>query len=111
MMSDQVTWLAALFCLIVVAALLLWLPLVRSGALVEVNYNEGWNFYRQRIAGGGTPLYGAPPDFVNTNYPPFSFHFIGWLGKLAGVNLSCNDSTTCRKRRRLSRRAGMPAPR
>jgi len=56
-------------------------PLRRISSDAEVNFNEGWNAYRQDFARQGVPLYGARPDALTgyTNYPPVSFHLIGLL--------------------------------
>lgn len=65
---------------------LLSLPVKRIVADVQVNYNEGWNAYRQQMTIAGQPLYGAPPGRLTgeTGYPPISFHLVGWLGRIAG---------------------------
>ena len=61
--------------------LLFQYPLRRINSDSEINFNEGWNAYRQAFAREGTPLYGAPPDLStgSTNYPPVSFHLVGLL--------------------------------
>ena len=78
--------IVALMTIVLVA--LLWLPLKRALADVEVNYNEGWNTYRQEMAANGTPLYGLPPGHLTgeTGYPPLSFHLVGLLRK---VGIDC----------------------
>jgi hypothetical protein len=57
-----------------------WFPLLTIRALPSVNYNEGWNAYRQWMTVEGQPLYGNHPAFWTTNYPFLSFHIIGRLG-------------------------------
>ena len=66
---------------------LLSLPVKRITADVQVNYNEGWNAYRQQMTIAGQPLYGAPPARFTgeTGYPPISFHLVGWLGRMGGA--------------------------
>src|SRR6266851_10098526 len=61
---------------------LIWFPLRRTFANVEINYNEGWNAYRAAMVASGIPLYGTPPQGFGTAtaYPPLSFHLIGLLG-------------------------------
>ena len=56
-------------------------PLRRIDSDSEVNFNEGWNAYRQAFAQQGLALYGQPPDFStgSTNYPFVSFHVIALL--------------------------------
>lgn len=68
--------------LALLAVLLALYPLIRAFYDFEIDYNEGWNGYLQLRAGAGLPLYsGYPATFAN-NYPPLSFHLIGWLGGL-----------------------------
>lgn len=57
-----------------------WFPLFSINALPSVNYNEGWNAYRQWMTLNGQPLYGSHPVLWTTNYPFLSFHIIGLLG-------------------------------
>ncbi len=57
-----------------------WFPLASIDALPSVNYNEGWNAYRQWMTLQGQPLYGSRPVLWTTNYPFLSFHIIGLLG-------------------------------
>ena len=73
--------LAVLAIMLVMIVALLRFPLRRINAAQEINYNEGWNAYKQTLARSGMPLYGAPPDALTgaTTYPPISFHWIGWL--------------------------------
>lgn len=59
-------------------------PLTRTFAHFEINYNEGWNVYRQSMAAHRIPLFGAPPKYSVTNYPPVSFHIVGFVGSLIG---------------------------
>src|ERR1700674_3597650 len=77
-------WLSTIvICLMILTLFaLLALPLRRTFANVEVNYNEGWNAYRAAMVASGTPLYGAPPHGLGTGtaYPPLSFHLVGLLG-------------------------------
>ena len=82
-------WLLANACLLVAVALLLRFPLSQIGDAASINYNEGWNAYRQMQATTGVPLYGARPHLSVTNYPPLSFHVIGLLARFGlGVNLT-----------------------
>lgn len=50
----------------------------------QINYNEGWNAYRQQAASMWQPLYGMQPGLEVTNYPPLSFHLVGLLGRHFG---------------------------
>jgi len=61
-----------------------WFPLLSITALPSVNYNEGWNAYRQWMTVEHQPLYGSVPALWTTNYPFLSFHIIGWLGAAWG---------------------------
>jgi len=77
------SWLksAVLAFMLVLVVALLRFPLRRIGAEAEINYNEGWNAYKQAMVQHGVPLYGARPDPITgpTTYPPVSFHLIAWL--------------------------------
>src|SRR5205085_2713764 len=77
-------WTGAILGLAALAIAYLWFPLLRITSYLEISYNEGWNSYRQQMAAQGLMLYALPPDYAATNYPPLSFHAIGWLGKLTG---------------------------
>ncbi len=63
---------------------LLAYPLARSFALVDINYNEGWNGYFQLRAAHGAKLYSGYSPYVFNNYPPLSFYLVGGLGELFG---------------------------
>jgi len=69
---------------------LMGLPLHRMSADVEINYNEGWNSYKQAMVKNGTPLYGLPPGSLTgaTSYPPLSFHLVSWLGNGNGFKVA-----------------------
>jgi hypothetical protein len=87
--ASAAPWWIALACLAVLAWLFLWWPVERLPAHIEVNYNEGWNAYNQQRAADGEALYGKPPLYYYTNYPPVSFHLIGLIGKVTGdINLT-----------------------
>ena len=77
-------WPGMLMGLAVAALALIWFPVLRFGAVASINYNEGWNAYRDQMAAQSRPLYGAPPGLWVTNYPFLSFHLIGLLGKISG---------------------------
>ncbi|MBZ5606437.1 MAG: hypothetical protein LAO79_29455 [Acidobacteriia bacterium] len=59
-------------------------PVARSFAYFNINFNEGWNAHRHAAAEAGQPLYGAPPKYTVTNYPPLSFHLIVLAGSRRG---------------------------
>ncbi|HEY4173626.1 MAG TPA: hypothetical protein VGM42_11420 [Rhodopila sp.] len=82
--ADAPIWTPPLVSLAVLAALLLWFPLLRATTPSAIAYNEGWNTYWQQAAADGQQLYGAPPGLTIENYPPLSFHLIGWLGHVTG---------------------------
>jgi hypothetical protein len=77
-------WVASLAVLAICAILLTWYPLLRIPSLPSINYNEGWNAYRQQMAADGQPLYAAQPELWVTNYPFLSFHLIAPLGSAIG---------------------------
>jgi len=66
----------------------IWYPVQRISQLADINYNEGWNAYRADMAAHAQPLYSLPPKFTVTNYPPLSFHLLGFLGKFMGGYLA-----------------------
>lgn len=80
----DVCWLVLLVGLGVVAAALLAYPVSHLGSPVSFNYSEGWNSYWDAVAGSGRALYAAVPDLTIVNYPPLSFHLIGWFGRVLG---------------------------
>jgi hypothetical protein len=81
---NRVIWLAVLSLLGVLTLTALWYPVQRISQYADINYNEGWNTYRADVAAHGDRLYGLAPQFAVTNYPPLSFHFLGFLGKRVG---------------------------
>jgi hypothetical protein len=81
---NRLLWPAVLFFLGVLTLAALWYPVQRISQSADINYNEGWNTYRAEMAAHGDPLYARPPQFAVTNYPPLSFHFLGFLGKRWG---------------------------
>lgn len=86
--DNAVVWVPAVILLGVLAVALLWYPLLRAMSPASITDNEGWNVYWQRAASLGEKLYEAPPGLTIANYPPLSFHLIGFLGGLAGdINL------------------------
>lgn len=82
--SRELPWLITFLILVMVAAATVWYPVIRTFANFEINYNEGWNAYRAKMAAAGVPLYGSAPHYTVTNYPPLSFHFIGLIGRVTG---------------------------
>ena len=65
----------------IVTAALFWYPLARINVAPEVNYNEGWNSYKQAMAAAHQPFYVERPGHFTggTGYPPVSFHLVAWL--------------------------------
>ena len=80
----QAPWWVAQATLAFVVLLVTWMPVLRMSRNFEINLNEGWNAYRARMADHGIPLYGSPPKFTSTNYPPLSFHLVGFAGRITG---------------------------
>jgi hypothetical protein len=81
---SRIPWRIAFALLSVLAVLVLWFPLARIPAQYSINYNEGFNTQMAHAAISGVRLYGSPPKFVYTTYPPLSFYLIGGLGTIAG---------------------------
>jgi hypothetical protein len=82
--SIHFVWLPAILLMALITLAAFWYPVQRISQYADINYNEGWNTYRADMAARGNPLYGLPPRFTVTNYPPLSFHFLGFLGKFMG---------------------------
>ena len=77
----RITVIALLAC---TAAVVLWVPVTKMFAGVQINYNEGWNAARVAMLEKGEQLYAAPPVYIDTNYPPISFHFTALLARITG---------------------------
>lgn len=77
-------WRLATGGLVLVAAVLVGPRLLLLTVPFHLNYNEGWNLYRVALVQAGGQLYGAPPQFWVTNYPPLSFHIAALLDRLVG---------------------------
>ena len=82
--GSDAPWAVALATLAACTALVLCWPVLRIADRPSINYNEGWNAYRQTMAAHGVPLYASPPRLWITNYPFLSFHLIGLLGGAIG---------------------------
>jgi hypothetical protein len=68
---------------------LVWYPASKLSAHYSFTSNEGFNTYLEAAAAGGNQIYGSPPVYVYANYPPVSFHLIGWLAAFThDVNLT-----------------------
>lgn len=96
--SQSVDWpcLVAALGLLVPLVLLLRYPLAQISNPASIDYNEGWNAYRQFAAAAGVPLYGAHPALTVTNYPPLSFHLIGLFHRLGfDVTLAGRTMALC----------------
>jgi len=80
--SSPIPWWIAFSFLAVLALVEIWMPLNRIQAHYEVGYNEGWNAYLQQAVADGGHIYGKAPAYTYANYPPVSFHVVGWLAKV-----------------------------
>jgi hypothetical protein len=85
--QSKTTHRTILIALCVFAVLVSWHPILRVFDPVPVDYNEGWNAYRQNWAAEGLPLYAKPPGFFVTNYPPVSFYIVGFMEILGSPTL------------------------
>ena len=64
-------------------------PASKLSAHYSFGSNEGFNTYLEATAAAGGRIYGNPPVYVYANYPPVSFHLIGWLSAIThDVNLT-----------------------
>ena len=82
--GNAALWWCTVTCLGLCAVALICFPLLRITTPVSLNYNEGWNAYRDQMAAVGTPLYASPPDSSITNYPFLSYHVVGLLSRVVG---------------------------
>ena len=82
--SNQRIWGRKAAVLAVLVSIIGWPLVLRSTAMVQFDYDEGWNALRQQQAAHFLPLYGVPPGLDITNYPPLSFHIVGLLSLLTG---------------------------
>ena len=81
---PRLFWPVALSLAFALTALLMVAPMVKMAAHGSTNTNEGWNAYYQRDALQGKPLYSEPVRLTGANYPPVSFHLIGFLSRFTG---------------------------
>ncbi len=82
--SSQRIWSTAAALLTLLVTVIGWPLVLRSTAVVQFDYDEGWNAFRQQQAAQFLPLYASPPGGDITNYPPLSFHIVGLLSLLTG---------------------------
>ncbi len=80
--GSSLPWWIAFSFLAVLALVEVWMPLSRISARYEIGYNEGWNSYLQQAVADGARIFGKPPVYAYANYPPLSFHVVGWLSRL-----------------------------
>src|SRR5262245_61625922 len=79
--SPALPWQIAFALLALLAFLEVWFPVSRIGANYEFNYNEGWNAYLQQTVADGGRIFGQAPVYAYANYPPLSFHVVGWIAR------------------------------
>jgi hypothetical protein len=82
--QDTRPWIAAFCLLSILLVILLWYPVSRLNARYALGVNEGFSTNYQAVAANGGKVYGAPPVYAFANYPPLSFHLVGWLGRVTG---------------------------
>src|SRR5438045_664715 len=82
--SDSFPWTVTFAILVTLLVALSWFPLAKLTAHYEMGPNEGFNAYFQQTAASGGKVYGEPPEFYYANYPPLSFHLVGWIGRVTG---------------------------
>jgi hypothetical protein len=78
------SWAIVFAVLSMLLTALVWFPISRIGAHYQMGYNEGFNAYWEQAASGGSHVYGKLPTVAYANYPPLSFHAVGWLGGVIG---------------------------
>jgi hypothetical protein len=84
-LAWTVTWCVLGLLLLAVT----WYPASKLSAHYPFTSNEGFNTYLEAATAAGNQVYGSPPVYVYANYPPVSFHLIGWLSAFThDVNLT-----------------------
>lgn len=80
--TPTLPWTLTWSVLGLLLVILLWYPLSRISAHYPFFSNEGFNTYLEGAAAAGEKVYANPPVYSFANYPPVSFHLIGWLSAL-----------------------------
>jgi hypothetical protein len=76
------------FVSLVAAAIFLYhQPLLRIGARVPINYNEGWNAFHANHVSNGSPLYPGEDSLTTNNYTPLSYFIIACLSNIVGDHI------------------------
>jgi hypothetical protein len=85
---DEGAWFAAgLTMILCAAAVALVRPLSLLFRVISRSYNEGWNAFWADAAARGSTLYLPADSLISNNYPPLSFHLVGFVGGLLGDNV------------------------
>jgi hypothetical protein len=81
-------WFAAGLALISLTALVaLVKPLALLFSVLSRTYNEGWNAFWADTAMRDGALYVSVDSPITNNYPPLSFHLVGFIGGVLGDNV------------------------
>jgi hypothetical protein len=87
--TPSLPWTLAWCFLALLSLSLLWYPASKLSAHYSFGSNEGFNTYFEAAAAAGNKIYGNPPVYSYANYPPVSFHLIGWLAAIThDINLT-----------------------
>lgn len=80
--TPGLPWTLAWCFLALLFLSLVWYPASKLSAHYSFGSNEGFNTYFEAAAAAGNKIYGNPPVYFYANYPPVSFHLIGWLSAI-----------------------------
>ena len=80
--TPGLPWTLAWCFLALLFLSLVWYPASKLSAHYSFGSNEGFNTYFEATAAAGNKIYGNPPVYFYANYPPVSFHLIGWLSAI-----------------------------
>ncbi|NIQ13366.1 MAG: hypothetical protein GTO02_02835 [Candidatus Dadabacteria bacterium] len=81
--NPKIKWLNIILLSLLILAIIL--PcIIRIGFKFSIDYNEGWNVYHGIRAVSEIAFYNDVPKWTPINYPPLSFYFVGFFGKLFG---------------------------
>jgi hypothetical protein len=85
---TEPAWFASGLALLPLTALVALVePLALLFRVVSRTYNEGWNAFWADTAFHDGALYVSVDSPITNNYPPLSFHLVGFVGSVLGDNV------------------------
>lgn len=83
--ASRTIWLWLIAYMTLAAVYFAW-PLWRAFLPLQIVYSDAWNTYHADDVRLGRPLYAGPESLVVSNYPPLSFHLVGSLSAVTGLD-------------------------